>query len=233
MNTPDYALVESLRWTPDQGYYLTDRHLRRLAASARQLGFPFAATAVADRLRALAAHLPPAAHKVRLLLHADGSLAGAATPLAARPLPDPVRVHLAAAPVDSRDPLLYHKTTCRRVYDEALRAVPAGDDVLLWNERGEVTEASAANIVVDWDGAMVTPPVACGLLPGTLRAHLLERGEIGERVVPVGALPRCRAIYLINSVRQWRRALLAGTIPGGDRDRGASASRGHPPGPAR
>ena len=46
-----------------------------------------------------------------------------------------------------------------------------------------------------------TPPLACGLLPGVLRAELLARGEIAERVVRVDELPRASRLWFINGVR--------------------------------
>ena len=133
-----------------------------------------------------------------------------------RPSPGPVRplrLGLAAAPVDPADPFLYHKTTQRRVYEEALAARPECDDVLLWNPRGEATESCRANLVVRLDGEWVTPPVACGLLPGTLRARLLAAGRVGERAVSLADLARCEPIYLVSSLRGWRRAELIEAAP--------------------
>jgi para-aminobenzoate synthetase / 4-amino-4-deoxychorismate lyase len=122
-----------------------------------------------------------------------------------------IRVCLSAAHVNSSDPFLYHKTTQRAVYEEALATRPGFDDVILWNERGEITESSIANIVVDLDGELFTPPVNCGLLAGTYRAHLLELGVVAERVITVQELSRCSAVYLINSVRRmWKVAVEAG-----------------------
>jgi len=51
----------------------------------------------------------------------------------------------------------------------------------------------------------VTPPVSCGLLAGTFRDELLEKGEIEERAVSLSDLKRAKAVWLINSVRKWRR----------------------------
>ena len=91
-------------------------------------------------------------------------------------------MRLAAHPVDPSDEFLYHKTTNRAVYERARR--PDCDDVILWNPAGEVTETTIANLVVEGgmteQGRRVTPPVACGLLPGTLRAELLATGEVSE-----------------------------------------------------
>ena len=118
-----------------------------------------------------------------------------------------LRLQLAPAPVDASQRWLYHKTTRRQVYETAQAACPAGYDVLLWNERGEATETAIGNLVARLDGRLVTPPLACGLLPGTLRAHLLDQGEIVEQVLRLDQLAGCE-LYRINALRGWQRAVL-------------------------
>ncbi|MDP9348701.1 MAG: aminotransferase class IV, partial [Gemmatimonadota bacterium] len=121
---------------------------------------------------------------------------------------EPLRVALSEEPVDSADPLLYHKTTHRELYRSRAAARPDRDDVLLVNERGEVTEATIANVVARIGGVLWTPPVEAGLLPGVFRAHLLRSGEIRERALRPEDLRRAEAVYLINSVRKWCSAFL-------------------------
>jgi len=113
----------------------------------------------------------------------------------------PQRIALARAPVDSSDPFLCHKTTNRKVYDAARAACPGFDDVLLFNEQGEVTESTIANVAVDIAGKLCTPPVTCGLLHGTMRAHLLQQGELVERRITVAELLQSPRVFLLNSVR--------------------------------
>ena len=151
----------------------------------------------------------------------------------------PWRVAVGTTPVDTRSPLLFNKTTRRDIYEQARAGHPGLDDVLLWNARGELTESTIANLVVEIDGSRVTPPVACGLLPGVFRQELLTRGEIEERVVLVSDLARASRLWLVNSLRGWidvnRRPLMAGALwlnrpvsePGGDRC--PSASTPHAP----
>ena len=110
-------------------------------------------------------------------------------------------VVLAAEPIDPGDPFLYHKTTNRRVYERALALRPGASDVLLFNDRQELTESTIANLLVEIDGSLVTPSVECGLLPGTARARLLEHGGACQRVIHVDDLARATRLYLINSVR--------------------------------
>jgi para-aminobenzoate synthetase/4-amino-4-deoxychorismate lyase len=104
--------------------------------------------------------------------------------------------------------LLYHKTTRREIYERRAAARPDCGDVLLVNEHGEVTESTIANLVVEIGGELWTPPLACGLLPGVFRAELLRRDEIRERVLTPADLRRTEAIWLVSSVRRWRRAVL-------------------------
>ena len=56
--------------------------------------------------------------------------------------------------------------------------------------------------VVEMDGKLFTPPVSCGLLPGTFRAHLLETGQVAERVIRVEEMKDCTHVFLVNSVRK-------------------------------
>lgn len=203
-----FALLETMLWTPTDGVFLLDLHLARLRESAEYFDFSLDPAAVQRELDGLAARLPAQPHRVRLLVSENGKVSLEAAPFAP---PDPeaaVRVSLAPQPVVRSDPFLYHKTTRRRVYEQALAARPGADDVLLFNADGEVTESTRANVVVQIGGKRYTPPVSCGLLPGTLRRRLVESGAVAERVVAVGELANAEAIYLVNSLRGQQRATL-------------------------
>jgi para-aminobenzoate synthetase/4-amino-4-deoxychorismate lyase len=202
-----FSLLETMLWTPAEGVALLENHLSRLADSAEYFDVPVALDAVRTRLLALGDSLPQAPHRVRLLVARDGAATLETAPVDAAPPPRlpaaPLRVALAPRPVDRDDPFLYHKTTRRRVYEEALAACPGFDDALLWNAAGEITESTRANVVAELDGRRVTPPVRCGLLPGTLRQHLLDTGAIEERVLTRDDLRRATALFLVNSLRGW------------------------------
>ena len=94
----------------------------------------------------------------------------------------------------------------RAAYDAARASRPDCDEVILWNERGELTEATTSNIVLEVDGVHWTPPLSAGLLAGTLRARLLAEGAIAERTLTPDDLARAGRVWLINSVRGWRLA---------------------------
>lgn len=204
---PDFSLLETLLWTPEQGYFLLPYHLARLMASAAYFFFSADRDTIRTKLDSLARTLAKTAHKVRLLLAKDGGIT-----LQSEVLHDvvaqPLHVCLAATAVDSANPFLYHKTTNRVVYEQALAACTGYSDVILWNEKGEVTESSIANIVLELDGKLYTPPIPCGLLPGTYRAYLLEQGKVKERVIRKEDLSNSPHIYLVNSVRKEREVVV-------------------------
>jgi para-aminobenzoate synthetase/4-amino-4-deoxychorismate lyase len=215
---PPFRLLETLAWVPGEGLLLLERHLRRLGDSAEYFGFACDFGDLRGRLAEATRGLRRP-HRVRLLLDERGGSEVSVAPLGQRAvalsdLPPAkrsartLRVAVAREPVRRRDPFLYHKTTRRQVYEQALAGHPGFDEVILRNEEGEVTEATTANVVVrDADGYW-TPPVASGLLAGTFRGHLLERGAIRERRVTVGELRAAKEVWLINSVRGWRRCKL-------------------------
>ena len=201
--SPDFSLIESLRWEPGTGYTLLERHRARLRDSAAYFGIPFDPLRVETALTDVASRLTEPS-KVRLLVSRAGEVDTAAQPLGSTP--SPMRIALAPMPVSSQDVWLFHKTTERAAYQTAEAACPGVDAVLLWNERGEVTEATNFNLVAEIDGRRVTPPLDCGLLAGTFRAELLATGAITEAIVRVDDLRRATRLWLINSVRGWVEA---------------------------
>lgn len=204
-NEPEFELLESLLF--DGEYFLFEEHLARLEASAEYFDIPLDRCEVESALRAAQESFDPRgpARKVRLLVARNGSARVESEPI--KPA-QPVRVGLAASPVDPDDVFLFNKTTFRRVYEAALATRPDCADVLLWNPNEEITESTVANVVLEMDGELLTPPVECGLLPGTFRRHLLDRGVVRERVLKKSDLARAQSIRLINSVRKWIDVLL-------------------------
>ena len=197
----DFALLETMLWTPADGIRLLELHLARLRDSAGYFDFSCDAARIRAELEARARTFPPAPQRIRLLLAPDGATTLQAAPLAPLGTGPFFRVALARRPVDRTDVFLYHKTTCRRVYEDAKADFPNHDDVILFNEDGEATESTIANLAVEIDGVLCTPPVECGLLPGVARAELLARGVLRERRISLDELRAAPRLFLLNSVR--------------------------------
>jgi para-aminobenzoate synthetase/4-amino-4-deoxychorismate lyase len=202
-----FSLYEGILWEPPNGYFLLESHLHRLERSAAHFRFSVDLDGVRERLQRFSEHLPEHPRKVRLVVSSTGAIALADEEV--KPS-TPVRVVLAADPIDGSDEFLRHKTSQRAVFERALAAHPEAQDVLLWNQRRELTETCSANVVLEIAGRRVTPDVSSGLLPGTFRGHLLERGLIEEEILPLDAVERATRLFLINSVRRWCEIRLVG-----------------------
>ncbi|WDR01822.1 aminodeoxychorismate synthase component I [Devosia algicola] len=196
------ALIETMRWDADEGYYLLDRHLDRLLASCRYFRIECQRQQLEELLAATARDFAGTTVRVRLLLDEVHGPSISAVPLP--PNPAVFRFCLSPEPLQSGSIWLAHKTTNRAFYDEPRQAAAAQfgvDEVVFCNETGELTEGSITNIFVERDGVLLTPPLSAGLLPGTLRAALLASGRASEaRLIPAD-LTRGDSIYLGNSVR--------------------------------
>lgn len=206
--SPDFSLLETILWTPENGYYLLQQHLARLKDSAIYFSFSADIDSIRDKLFSLASAFPHTAHKVRLLVAKNGHITCKPEVLRHSIAAHIQRVCLAQSPIDSSNLFLYHKTTNRRVYNQALAACPGYDDVILWNEKGEVTESCIANVVVEIDGELCTPPVQCGLLAGTFRAGLIKQNKVREKVISLKDFAKSSHIYLVNSVRKNQEVLI-------------------------
>lgn len=209
---PPFTLIESLLFETGSGYFLLDRHLKRLADSARYFGFALDMCAARTKLEQSAEAISGRA-KVRLILSSEGSLSVEVEPLVCPTAAETSWITFADVRVDSSHLFLYHKTSNRELYRRELEKKPGCVDIIFLNERNEVTEGANNNIVVRKGGLLVTPPVNCGLLPGTFRAQLLETGEITEQILMQADLEQAEEIYLVNSVRKWRQVRLVSGEP--------------------
>jgi len=111
---------------------------------------------------------------------------------------------LVTTPVNSADPFLSHKTSHRAAYARADSEAGEHCAPLLFNEQGNVTESSIANIVYQYDGKLYTPPVQDGLLPGVLRECLLREGQVEVRSLALEETAQVEAWWVVNALRGWR-----------------------------
>jgi para-aminobenzoate synthetase/4-amino-4-deoxychorismate lyase len=171
-----FDLIETMRFDPHDGLIDLDRHFARMKASADALDFPFDRHEARNELQAATFRAGPS--RVRLLLSRSGAFAIELRPLAPPPAA-PVEAVLAPRPVDGDDFRLRHKTSDRAFYDEA-RAAAGAFETIFQDEEGFLTEGSFTTLFVGRGGRLVTPPLARGLLPGILRARLLDEGKAVE-----------------------------------------------------
>ena len=206
---PEFKLVETMLYHQEAGYFLFDEHLARLGFSASYFGFSFRRESVRKVLIRRAAQFS-GNRKVRLLLSAAGIFTMEDEAIADYGIETDLPAVFSGTAVNSKDPFLFHKTTNRDLYRREAAKRKDGAEVLFLNEREEVTEGANTNIVARLNGVLVTPPVHCGLLPGVFRGELLHQGLITESVIDRKELEDAEEIFLVNSVRKWRKAKLVG-----------------------
>jgi para-aminobenzoate synthetase/4-amino-4-deoxychorismate lyase len=212
-------LIETLRYDAALRELVDlDAHLRRMEGSAATFGFAFDRACILDPIeRALRMHAPigVSASKVRIVLSIDGDVEVSVEPIASLETPFGSKPLLTLSPdaIDSASCFRRHKTTARELYDAAhATCVSAGAyDVLFLNERGELAEASRHNVFIETAGALRTPPVEAGALPGIARQRVLDDPHLkaSEATMSMADVFAADRIWLSNAVRGLVEVVLA------------------------
>ncbi|MFZ0370550.1 MAG: aminodeoxychorismate synthase component I [Halobacillus sp.] len=199
---PEFRLLETMR-LDDGRISLLPYHLKRVQNSSDYFGFKVDQALLLRKIREITSLHRQGGYKLRMLVDQEGNPEIECKTL--DEFPSALEAELADQPVDEQDPFLFHKTTHRKVYEKHQKK---NKMVLLWNQKGELTEFTIANLVVKFNGEFYTPPISCGLLSGTYRKQLVEEGKLKERVLRKEELEKYQEIWMINSVRGWVRVHL-------------------------
>lgn len=191
-----FDLIETMFFDPVEGVQRLEGHLARMKASAAALGFTFDRHGARNVLQSATFRVRSAA-RVRMRLAPSGALAVEISPLP-RLAELPVPVAVRPTPLSAGDFRLTHKTSLRAAYDAA-RQESGAAEVVFVDEPGFVTEGSWSNVFVERGGQLLTPPLALGLLPGVLRAELIEKGRAIESHLRLADLES--GFFIGNSLR--------------------------------
>jgi para-aminobenzoate synthetase / 4-amino-4-deoxychorismate lyase len=196
---PKFKLIETICW--EHGYRNLNLHLDRIERSAQYFLFEFNRDDVEKALYANSPHVERA--RVRLLIDESGNHEIECHEIE---LPkNPIRIMISKYRTNSKDRFLYHKTTNRKLYDDELRNARAQGyfDVIFANDRDEITEGAISNIFVEKNGKLYTPPLNCGVLPGTYRRFILEssKRDAQERILTVEDLRSADRVYVTNAIQ--------------------------------
>jgi para-aminobenzoate synthetase/4-amino-4-deoxychorismate lyase len=198
-----FSLFETMHATRADGCHHLDRHLQRLRRSAHYFGFTFDEPGIRTALKQACARLDDGPHRMRLALSHDGSIDLQSAPL--QPLALPVHVQLATERTDGADLFLRHKTTQRARYDSAWHAAEqqGAFDQLFFNEQGHLTEGGRSSVFVRLNGWWYTPPLSDGVLPGVMRAVLLDdpSWNVEERSITLTDLRRADEVVVCSALR--------------------------------
>jgi para-aminobenzoate synthetase / 4-amino-4-deoxychorismate lyase len=209
------GLIETLRYDKHGGFYLLERHMDRLQASAKYYEIRFNRANVIEALTEYAVEclidIADEHTRCRMVLLADGGMNITRQSLPANALTHTIHFVIAPDVMQSSNPYLYHKTTARDFLDAPCARIKKTiycDEVVYLNERGELTQGSYMNLFLEQhDGSYLTPPVTAGLLPGVFRAEFMATHRVIEKTLYPADLENAKQIYLGNSVRGLLKAV--------------------------
>ena len=198
-------VIETFGFDPNQGGVRNiQRHMERAATTCKLLGFGFDRGAAFSKINEQC-YLEPL--RIRMLISKSGRVEIEAASFKAETRTWTVKISDSRLKFD--DPWLRVKTTARTLYDTERAAMPNGvDELIYFNEQDELCEGTITNIFLPRRGKLITPPVDCGLLPGTLRQELIDQGVAVEGILHLEDLKAAKTFYIGNSLRGLIRAKL-------------------------
>ena len=208
-NYPRFDLIETMGYSPKDGIKFKDDHLERLEKSATYFSFSYDQKYINEQLERHIEYIKSndvESFKIRVLLSKRGNISVTSEVVSLIDYDELPVVVLSKNNIDSQDTIYFHKTSLREFFvSEFIKyhAETGCFDVLFVNEKGELTEGSFTNLIIEKDGVYYTPPVACGLLPGIFRQQFLKDKSIKtqEVILRPEDLITADQVYLCNSVR--------------------------------
>ena len=193
------GIFETIKTVDGQPWALS-RHMRRALNSARRNDQPFPnedqiRSAVAETIAAS----PYPIGRLRLLFGVNGYFCtthqeyleiNTSAKLGIRHLDAEVSV-----PVEKR----YPYTQNLQILGEAKSS--GFDDYILVNRDGFITETAIANLVFQLDGEWITPPLSDGVLPGVMRALLVEKNGVIVRQIQANPLNQIESGFVVSSLK--------------------------------
>ena len=172
-----------------------EKHLERLRKASRYFAFPFDSENLKQKIEE-ECHACDANqdYRLRISLSKSGEIELSRqilTPLS----PSFCETKLCLQEANLQQAFTYFKTTYRP-------HLSIGEQEIIYhNKSGELLETSIGNLVLKMNGKLYTSPVRLGILPGIYRQHLLESGQVKEKVLTIEDLKGAEAIYGCNAVR--------------------------------
>ena len=172
-----------------------EQHLERLTKASRYFSYPFDPKKLIQKIekecQACDSHQD---YRMRISLSKSGEMELSLqilTPLS----PSFCKAKLCQQEADLNQAFTYFKTTHRP------HLTLGKQEIIYHNVAGELLETSIGNLVLKIAGKLYTPPINLGILPGIYRQHLLETGQVKEKIMTLADLNQAEAVYGCNAVR--------------------------------
>ncbi len=208
-------LIETLKWTPKDGFIRLQLHMSRLLKSANELSYSIDLNDLFYSLdKEISDLLSP--KRIRIALSANGTISIQCENYIS--LSTPIKLAISKTPLTATRQIFTHKIEARAFYDgerERIKARADCDEVLFLNANNELCEGSFTSLFLETPGkdTLQTPARSCGLLPSVLRHDLLQSGQAEEGVLYVHDLSHATSIFVGNSLRGLMPAILVDINP--------------------
>ena len=193
------GVFETIKTVENKPWALS-RHMRRAVASAQQLGLQIPTEdLVRNSVENLLDTQQHAHGLLRLSFGENGNWSA---------------VHLAYEPVKhgaklltydkeivvQGQPIKSYPYTHRLEILEAIKSLGA-DEAIVCNDKGKICEGSVTNLLLRIDDKWITPPISDGVLPGVMRALVIEYCGVSVRSIDRSEISRVQSAFLLSSLR--------------------------------
>jgi para-aminobenzoate synthetase/4-amino-4-deoxychorismate lyase len=199
----DFYLIESFRLDADKGIFINiEEHLKRLSQSAQSFGFKLDLPSIQDELDKTKAKLKTGFYKIRLSSYQNGDSEINHVQIAGEPDSEK-KITVSETKINSQSIFQHHKTSRREHYNLAYDSAEKNGfyDVVFFNEKDQLVEASRHNVFIKKNGEYFTPKLEAGALDGIERKHFFKKNKVKETTITQYDLINADEILLTNSVR--------------------------------
>lgn len=193
------GIFETIKTVEGKPWALS-RHMRRaLNASAKEnIALP-GEELVRESIATLLAVETHATGLLRLSFDSTGNWAAVHLPYSANSAPakvgrHPVALDIAGVPV-KRFPYNHRLEILEQARSNGF------DEVLITNSAGKICEGAVSNVLLKIAGTWCTPPLSDGVLPGIVRALVIENCGVVVRSIAVTEIADIESAFLLSSLR--------------------------------
>lgn len=207
-------ILETFLWQPGTGIKNFIKHKKRLIKTANELKYPFKDVHFQNAIKSIKSVDKP--QRVRLALNNLGEFNIQQSDYETYQINSEVTFSLSKYPLSDKVQVTRHKVSDRNFYDgerNRIRQLTDADEVIFLNSKNEICEGSYTSIFIKKNGVLVTPPLSSGLLPGILRAELLEKKQTIEGILTITDIIEADEVFLGNSLRGLMKAKLLHVSP--------------------
>ena len=172
-----------------------EQHLTRLREASRYFAYPYDEPKLLKKLQEELDRLDSNLdYRCRIALPKNGTAQLEITELTDLPA-SYLQAQLTEQKLDLATPFTYFKTSQRA------HLVAKDHEQIYYLPDGSLLETTIGNLILEIDGKRYTPPAHLPILDGIYRRHLLETGQVEEKLLTLKDLEVADQVYACNALR--------------------------------